>query len=142
MTKRNQNESAVESVESEEAVVVEQTESAKPLTPYGAAKLVNAALEEAGVDKVIPPQMMYNYTMGRLNKGKEPFIGFEPTKGVDRESLAEWIEKYVAKQVAKVEAEAERLREAAVESEAEVDEDQLEFDFEASESEVQETEEV
>jgi hypothetical protein len=140
MTKRNQNESAVESVESEEAVVVEQTESVKPLTPYGAAKLVNAALEEAGVDKVIPPQMMYNYTMGRLNKGKEPFIGFEPTKGVDRESLAEWIEKYVAKQVAKVEAEAERLREAAVESE--VDEDQLEFDFEAGESEVQETEEV
>jgi hypothetical protein len=138
MTKRNQNESAVESVESEEAVVVEQTESVKPLTPYGAAKLVNAALEEAGVDKVIPPQMMYNYTMGRLNKGKEPFIGFEPTKGVDRESLAEWIEKYVAKQVAKVEAEAERLRE----SEAEVDEDQLEFDFEAGESEVQETEEV
>jgi hypothetical protein len=138
MTKRNQIESAVESVESEEAVVVEQTESVKPLTPYGAAKLVNAALEEAGVDKVIPPQMMYNYTMGRLNKGKDPFIGFEPATGVDRESLAEWIEKYVAKQVAKVEAEAERLRE----SEAEVDEDQLEFDFEASESEVQETEEV
>jgi hypothetical protein len=136
MTKRNQNESAVESVESEEAVVVEQTESVKPLTPYGAAKLVNAALEEAGVDKVIPPQMMYNYTMGRLNKGKEPFIGFEPTKGVDRESLAEWIEKYVAKQVTKAEAAK------AIESEAEVDEDQLEFDFEASESEVQETEEV
>jgi hypothetical protein len=70
------------------------------MTPYAAAKLVNAALEEAGLSKRIPPQMMYNYTKARVNAGKAPFIAFDEKKGVDPKSLEEWTKKYVAKQVA------------------------------------------
>jgi hypothetical protein len=71
------------------------------VTPYAAHKLVNAALEKAGLSKRIPPQMMYNYTQQRVNAGKAPFIKFSIEDGVDVESLNEWIEKYVAKQLAK-----------------------------------------
>lgn len=71
------------------------------LTPYAAAKVVNAALKEAGLEKVIPPQMMYNYTKARLNKGKAPFIKYDEKKGVDPVDLKRWTEAYVAKQVAK-----------------------------------------
>jgi hypothetical protein len=70
------------------------------LTPYAAAKLVNAALIEAGIEKVLPPQMFYNYTTARVNKGKTPLI---PTTEVDGKifiadtDLAVWLQKYVAK---------------------------------------------
>jgi hypothetical protein len=70
------------------------------VTPYAAAKVVNEALKEAGVTKVIPPQMMYNYTSARVAAGKNPFIAYTPETGVDTKSLAEWTAKYVAKQVA------------------------------------------
>jgi hypothetical protein len=70
------------------------------ITPFAAHKLVNSALEEAGLSKRIPPQMMYNYTTARVNAGKAPFIAFTAEDGVDLESLEAWIVKYVAKQVA------------------------------------------
>jgi hypothetical protein len=69
------------------------------LTPYAAAKLVNAQLAEAGL-KAIPPQMMYNYTSARIAAGKAPFIKFDAKKGVDRVSLDEWTAKYIAKKLA------------------------------------------
>lgn len=70
-------------------------------TPFAAHKLVNKALEEAGLTDRIPPQMMYNYTSGRVNKGKEPFIKYDHDKNdVDLESLKEWTDKYVAKKKA------------------------------------------
>ena len=72
------------------------------LTPYAASKLVNKALEEAGLDARVPAQMMYNYTSARLNAGKAPLIGYTPENGVDPASLAVWIESYVAKKVAAV----------------------------------------
>jgi hypothetical protein len=99
MSKNNSSTSTAPSTEAEATTPVE---SNQPLTPYAAHKLVNQALEAANVTKRIPPQMMYNYTSGRLSKGKEPFITFDPKNGVDRESLTQWIEKYVAKQVASV----------------------------------------
>jgi hypothetical protein len=70
-------------------------------TPYAAAKVVNAALAEAGIAKPIPPQMMYNYTIARIKDGKAPFIEWNEKDGVVRESLEKWIVTYVAKRVAK-----------------------------------------
>ena len=70
------------------------------VTPYAAAKLVNAALEAAHLSKRIPPQMMYNYTTARINKGKAPLIQTDEKGLVVVSALNEWIEKYVAKQVA------------------------------------------
>jgi hypothetical protein len=71
-------------------------------TPYAAAKFVNAKLEEAGLTKRIPPQMMYNYTKARIAAGKAPFIAFDEKKGVDQADLEKWTEAYVAKQLANV----------------------------------------
>ena len=87
-------------------------------TPYAAAKVVNAALKEAGLDKKIPPQMMYNYTVARIKAGKAPFIAYDETNGVDRKSLDEWTTKYVAKKVAEA---------------TPVDADQLELEFDTAE---------
>jgi len=85
-------------------VTVTETDSAveqvTTLSPYAAAKLVNERLELEGLSKRIPPQMMYNYTTARVNAGKEPFIVFSIEAGVDRESLEQWTNKYVAKQIA------------------------------------------
>jgi hypothetical protein len=69
-------------------------------TPYAAAKSVNAALEEAGLTKRIPPQMMYNYTSARVAAGKAPFIAWTAEDGIDREDLERWTTAYVAKQLA------------------------------------------
>jgi hypothetical protein len=70
-------------------------------TPYAAAKVVNAALAEVGL-QAIPPQMMYNYTTARVNAGKEPLIAFTPEEGIDRDALAAWIAKYIAKKTGRV----------------------------------------
>jgi 2-keto-3-deoxy-6-phosphogluconate aldolase len=72
--------------------------SVQILTPYGAAKIVNAELKANGIEKVLPPQMFYNYTTARLNKGKSPMIKFTFEGGIDREDLARWTKAYIAKQ--------------------------------------------
>ena len=71
------------------------------VTPYGAAKLVNNALAEMGIDKKIPSQMMYNYTTARINAGKNPFIELTEDGFIVMESLEAWMTKYVAKLQAK-----------------------------------------
>lgn len=76
-----------------------------PLSPYGAAKLVNTALESAGLTKRIPPQMMYNYTTARVNAGKAPFIKWDAKNGVDRTDLERWTKAYVAKHTPAVDPE-------------------------------------
>lgn len=67
-------------------------------TPYAAAKIVNGALEEAGLDKRIPPQMMYNYTSARLRAGKNPLIATDADGKITEEGLRTWLVKYLAKQ--------------------------------------------
>jgi len=67
-----------------------------PLTPWGAHLLVNAVLRAEGI-KEIPPQMMYNYTSSKYNKGEKPLIKFTPEDGVDRDALEAWLNRYVAK---------------------------------------------
>lgn len=75
----------------------------KFVTPYKAAKLVNEKLTEDGIEKVIPAQMMYNYTTARLNKGTKPLITSTLEHGVSVEGLGEWYTKYSAKQTNKTE---------------------------------------
>lgn len=72
------------------------------LTPYAAHLIVNAALKAAGTDKVIPPQMMYNYTTGRLNKGKSPLIECDSDNRVTEAGLETWLAKYLVKQGVKL----------------------------------------
>jgi hypothetical protein len=74
----------------------------KSVTPYAAHKIVNQALKQAGLTKVIPPQMMYNYTSGRINKGKTPYIECDKQGLVLLTSLESWLEGYLIKQGAKV----------------------------------------
>ena len=65
-------------------------------SPYQAAKLINAVLAEANLPS-IPPQMMYNYTTARLNKGKAPLIKCDASGAITLESLLEWLAKYLEK---------------------------------------------
>ena len=76
-------------------------------TPYAAAKVVNAALKEAGLTNTIPPQMMYNYTTARVAKGKAPLIKFDAKKGVDRADLDRWVKAYIEKKTAPAVEEAD-----------------------------------
>ena len=80
--------------------------TAAAFTPYGAAKFVNQVLTEAGLPS-IPPQMMYNYTTARLNKGKAPLIKCDATGAITQESLLEWLAKYLVKKGIQVAPKAE-----------------------------------
>lgn len=73
------------------------------VSPYAAAKLVNKARAEAGIEGNIPPQMMYNYTTARVRAGKTAFIAYDPEKGIELKALEEWTKKYIAKKTAVVE---------------------------------------
>lgn len=68
------------------------------MTPYAAAKVVNAALKEAGVEKTLPPQMFYNYTSARIRAGRAPFIECNEEGKITEEGLKKWMGKYLAKQ--------------------------------------------
>lgn len=72
-------------------------ENVEYFSPYKAAKYVNSELENAGISKKIPPQMMYNYTVARINAGKKPFIAFDVNSGVNEEALKEWTKNYILK---------------------------------------------
>jgi hypothetical protein len=84
---------------STELVLYTGPSSAKPkrayvTTPFQACKFVNAAFREAGIDKQIPPQMLYTYAA----KGKFE-IGYseDGRKVVDRDSFAIWFAGYFVK---------------------------------------------
>jgi hypothetical protein len=57
------------------------------ITAYQFAKTVNTLLAEAGVDKVLPPQMMYTY----FKKG------FIKPEAQTQAGAVEWTAKYVRK---------------------------------------------
>ena len=75
-------------------------------TPYQASRIVNTRLQEEEIDYQIPPQMMYNYTSGRIRKGQKPLIPSTVTEDgkvrVEREGLMKWLDQYVAKKKATV----------------------------------------
>jgi hypothetical protein len=73
------------------------------VTPYAAAKFVNAKLAEAGIEKVLPPQMFYNYTTARIRAGKNALIACVTDEAgktmIEQAALETWLEKYIAKNV-------------------------------------------
>jgi hypothetical protein len=66
-------------------------------TPYAAAAVVNGILSELGLDKVLPPQMIYNYTTGQIKKGKKPMIEVNEDGRITNDGLFTWTEKYLNK---------------------------------------------
>ena len=91
------------------------------LTAFATARLVNEGLKEAGLDVSIPPQMVYNYTTGRIAKGKAPLIevvtiATQDDEGnvteqvrIDEKVAKRWAREYVTKRVAKEQAAAEEV---------------------------------
>jgi|SRR5262245_8578240 len=79
------------------------------MTPYAAHNIVNARLRDEGLDKVIPPQMMYQYA----KKGYVDTVLVGGKKRITSEDLQKWLDGYVAKLQGKaavpevVEAEAD-----------------------------------
>jgi hypothetical protein len=63
-------------------------------TPYQGHLAVNQMLEAAGVEKKIPPQMMYTY---RAQERFASTIGADGRYELDTESFIEWASSYVAK---------------------------------------------
>lgn len=92
------------------------------MTPYAAAKIVNATLKENGIEKAVPPQMLYTYT----NKGFIKSVIVDGKKRVTDEGLQEWLTKYVNK------LKGVEVTEATTETD--VDENQLELDLEVDEN--------
>jgi hypothetical protein len=80
------------------------SETTGSMTPYAAAKTVNARLAAAGVAKTIPAQMMYNYTTAKVRAGKKPIIPVDADGRITAEALEGWLTKYLAKQTVAVEA--------------------------------------
>jgi len=78
----------------------DSTQLSTHITPYECAKLANQRLVAEGF-ATIPPQMMYNYTSAKVRAGKKALIEFDPELGVVRSAFEEWLERYVAKKVAK-----------------------------------------
>jgi hypothetical protein len=67
------------------------------MTPYKAAKLVNEEIIVPAGFKAIPPQMLYNYTLGRIADGKTPKIPVDSDRKVDSEDALGWAREYIAK---------------------------------------------
>lgn len=67
------------------------------MTPYAAAKIVNAAIAKEGISKEIPPQMIYNY----VGKGYIRSELVDGKKRVTDEGLNEWLLGYINKLLGK-----------------------------------------
>lgn len=87
--------------------------TSESMTPYAAAKVVNATFEANGSDKRIPSQMMYNYTRARINKGKASFITVDENGLITPEGLNEWMVKYFKKNGIDLQAEATKATKVA-----------------------------
>jgi hypothetical protein len=87
-----------------EGTIVEDSETKKRVfvfTPYQAAKVVNETLTRAGIDKQVPPQMLYTY----VRKDKiASTIADDGRIMVDPESLLQWTTAYVNKLTSKAAA--------------------------------------
>lgn len=69
--------------------MTDTTTTTATLTPYACAKIVNDTLKARGVEKVLPPQMLYTYV-------KKAYIPSTDNK-VSLVDLQVWFEKYFAK---------------------------------------------
>jgi hypothetical protein len=87
------------------------------MTPYAAAKVVNAALAEADLEKVIPPQMMYTYA----KKNYVDSIEVDGKKRITKAGLDKWLVGYINKLSGNT----------VEETDTNIDEHQLTLDLEA-----------
>jgi hypothetical protein len=71
----------------------EPTDTITFMSPYAAAKVVNAQLAELGIEKVLPPQMFYTYVKKNYIKS----VLVDGKKKVTHTALAEWFVGYVNK---------------------------------------------
>lgn len=71
------------------------------LTPYAAARQVNAVLESVGL-KTLPPQMFYNYTTAKVRQGKNPLIAIDKDGRIIESALKAWLDRYLVKKGVKV----------------------------------------
>jgi hypothetical protein len=70
------------------------------MTPYAGTKIVNGWLAKAGVDKKLPPQMIYTYVAkGYIASYETDELDSkgEPKKVVDEAQLLTWFVKYATK---------------------------------------------
>lgn len=68
------------------------------ISPYQGAKLINSMLKELGIEKVLPPQMIYTYANKNMIKSHKN----EQNKIMIKTSdLLEWFGKYVSKNFSK-----------------------------------------
>lgn len=63
------------------------------MTPYKAHKWVNDQLKELGIEKKVPPQMLYTY----VTKGYIKSHVVDGKKRVTNQQLADWFAGYVTK---------------------------------------------
>lgn len=83
-------------VEETEANIVEELvnvafEDAQTITAYKIHSIINAVFVAKGIDKVIPPQMMYNYARnGLINKVKGQ-------KQYNKDEVTKFVQKYTDK---------------------------------------------
>jgi hypothetical protein len=85
------------------------------MTPYAAAKIVNATLDAEGIEKVIPPQMMYTYA----NKGYVKSVTVDGKRRITEDGLNEWLLGYVNKLLGKTSTPEE--------TDSNIDENQLDL---------------
>jgi len=63
------------------------------MTPYAAAKIVNDTLKDAGIEKVLPPQMMYTYA----KKGYIDTVTVNEKVRITQSGLDKWLAGYLGK---------------------------------------------
>jgi hypothetical protein len=100
MSNSTKNENNTSTVEAAPTTVVS-------FSPFEAAKIVNAALKEQGLDKQLPPQMFYNYTKTATSTKKDgtksvrkpliPTIEVDGRRRITQDVLTAWLQKYVTK---------------------------------------------
>lgn len=80
----------------------------KTYSPYKATKLVNGWIADLGVEKTLPPQMLYTY----VNKAYIKSVEVDGKKVVTEEQLRDWFDnKYAPKNLLNVTVEAETVEE-------------------------------
>jgi hypothetical protein len=87
------------------------------VTPYGAAKIVNAQLAELNINKKLPPQMMYTYA----SKGYIPSTKIDNKIQIDKDELAKWFVEYVQRN--------HKIENNNIEDDNNIDKDQLTLDI-------------
>ena len=90
-----------EPIEVEDDTKPGKTKRAWVNTPYQAAKVLNARVAEAGIEKVVPPQMVYTYA----KNGKfSTFVAADGTgrKVVDTDTFNTWAAGYIVGLKAKI----------------------------------------